>query len=137
MSPAFYAGTVLALQPLYGIQIGLAVGLAFLLRANLPAMVGVQLITNPLTVVPVYGLTYYVGQWASRFVGHPETVSMIGQKAYSLVLGGLLCGLALGCALDLTYRLLAYEAQKHRWHLPRRRPQSESAAPMPPEEHEE
>ena len=42
--PAIYIGCVLTLLPLFGIQIVLAVLLALLFRANLPLLVGIQLI---------------------------------------------------------------------------------------------
>ncbi|MFP4352873.1 MAG: DUF2062 domain-containing protein [Puniceicoccaceae bacterium] len=61
--PAFYAGWVLTLLPLYGLQIGLGFLLALLFRANLMIMVGLQLISNPVTVLPLWYLNYLVGNF--------------------------------------------------------------------------
>ena len=60
--PAIYIGCVLTLLPLFGIQIVLAVLLALLFRANLPLLVGIQLITNPVTVLPLYFAVYQIGR---------------------------------------------------------------------------
>lgn len=59
---ALYAGCILALLPLYGIQLPLAVGLAFLLRANLPLLFSVQFLTNPITVLPAYFTCFQIGR---------------------------------------------------------------------------
>lgn len=61
--PAFYAGWVLTLLPLYGLQIALAFVLALLFRANLMIMVALQLVSNPLTVLPLWYLNYLVGNF--------------------------------------------------------------------------
>ncbi len=61
--PALYAGWVLTLLPLYGLQIGLAFLLALLFRANLMILVGLQLVSNPLTVLPLWYLNYLVGNF--------------------------------------------------------------------------
>jgi uncharacterized protein (DUF2062 family) len=60
--PALYAGCILSLLPIYGIQLPLAVALAFLLKANLPILASLQFITNPLTVLPIYFTAYQVGR---------------------------------------------------------------------------
>jgi len=59
--PAFYVGWVLTLLPLYGLQIILAFCLALLFRANLMIMVALQLVSNPITVLPLWYLNYLVG----------------------------------------------------------------------------
>jgi uncharacterized protein len=131
MTPAFYAGSILALEPVYGFQLILAFVLALVFRANLPVLVGLQFITNPATLW-LYGLTYWVGDFfKGAFVPH-ESATAVGRAAFGLIIGGAVCGLALGLVLDLTYRFLAYEARKHHWHIPRRRPRGDSASPPPP-----
>ena len=60
--PALYAGIILALLPLYGIQLPIAIGLAFLLRANLPILTTTIFITNPFTILPVYFACFQVGR---------------------------------------------------------------------------
>ncbi len=60
--PALYAGCILGLLPLYGIQLPIAVGLAFLLRANLPILFSLQFLTNPITVLPAYFASFQIGR---------------------------------------------------------------------------
>jgi len=60
--PALYAGCILGLLPIYGIQLPLAVLLSFILKANLPILTSLQFITNPITVVPAYFTAYQVGK---------------------------------------------------------------------------
>ena len=60
--PALYAGCILGLLPLYGIQLPIAVGLAFLLKANLPLLVSLQFLTNPITVLPAYFASFQIGR---------------------------------------------------------------------------
>lgn len=121
MTPTIYVGSVLALLPIYGFQIVLGFAAALLIRGNLPGMIGLQMITNPLTVVAIYPTTYVVGTFLLDLTGSDETVGLIGHTAYALVVGGIVCGLALGLVLDLTYRFFRYEAKKHHWKLPRRK----------------
>jgi uncharacterized protein len=60
--PAIYAGCILVLLPLFGIQFILALVLALVLRANLPILAGLQFITNPLTVLPIWFALYQIGR---------------------------------------------------------------------------
>ncbi|PIQ38502.1 MAG: hypothetical protein COW59_01405, partial [Lysobacterales bacterium CG17_big_fil_post_rev_8_21_14_2_50_64_11] len=56
--PALYLGCVLSLLPVYGIQFGLALVFALLVRGNVTVLMGLQLLTNPFTAVPAYLVTY-------------------------------------------------------------------------------
>lgn len=60
--PAIYAGAILTLLPIYGLQIAIAFLLALLLRANLPILVGLQVVSNPLTVIPIWFAAYQIGR---------------------------------------------------------------------------
>lgn len=60
--PAIYIGCILTLMPIYGIQIPLALLLSILLRANLPIAVGLQIVSNPLTVLPIWFAAYQIGR---------------------------------------------------------------------------
>lgn len=62
--PALRVGCILTLLPIYGLQIPLALLLAFLMRANLPILAGLQLITNPFTVLPIWFALYQIGRMA-------------------------------------------------------------------------
>ena len=67
--PAIYAGSILTLMPLYGIQIPSAFLLALLLRANLPIPLGLQVVSNPLTILPIWFAAYQIGQIILSVVG--------------------------------------------------------------------
>ncbi len=67
--PAIYAGSILTLMPVYGIQIPTALVLALLLRANLPILVGLQMVSNPLTAVPLWLADYQVGRTVLGILG--------------------------------------------------------------------
>ncbi len=67
--PAIYAGCILTLLPLYGIQIPLAFLLALLFRANLPILAGLQMVSNPLTVLPIWFAAYQIGRHFLGVIG--------------------------------------------------------------------
>ena len=67
--PAIYAGSILTLMPLYGIQVPTAIILALLLRANLPIIVGLQVVSNPLTVLPIWFAAYQIGRIILSVIG--------------------------------------------------------------------
>ena len=67
--PAIYAGSILTLMPLYGIQVPLAFLLALVLRANMPILVGLQIVSNPLTAVPLWLADYQIGRIILGVVG--------------------------------------------------------------------
>lgn len=67
--PAIYAGSILTLMPLYGIQVPSAFLLALLLRANLPILVGLQIVSNPITVLPMWFAAYQIGRNFLSVVG--------------------------------------------------------------------
>ena len=67
--PAIYVGSILTLMPLYGIQVPTAIILALLLRANLPIIVGLQVISNPLTVLPIWFAAYQIGRIILSVIG--------------------------------------------------------------------
>jgi len=60
--PALYSGCILAFLPLYGLQLPISVGLAFLLKANLPILFSLQFITNPVTLLPIYFACFQIGR---------------------------------------------------------------------------
>jgi uncharacterized protein (DUF2062 family) len=60
--PAIYAGCILTLMPIYGIQLPLAFLLAVTLRANLPILAGLQIVSNPITAIPIWFAGFQVGR---------------------------------------------------------------------------
>ncbi|MGL6290890.1 MAG: DUF2062 domain-containing protein [Silanimonas sp.] len=115
--PSLYAGSVLAFLPLYGLQILLGFGAALGLRGNLTVMVALQMITNPLTIVPVYGFTAWVGLGAMALVGVGAAWPDALRYTNALFVGGVLVGLGFALLADLTWRLLAWEARVFRARL--------------------
>lgn len=60
--PAIYLGCVLTLMPLFGVQFALALVLALLFRANLPLLAGIQMVSNPVTLIPISYTVYQIGR---------------------------------------------------------------------------
>ena len=119
--PALYVGSVLAFMPTYGLQVFLALLAAMVVRANLTVMVALQMITNPLTLAPLYLLTHRVGQVLIALTGYGAADAGVASSVNALVLGGIVVGLVVAVALDLSWRLLAWEARRfaqryQAWH---------------------
>lgn len=84
VTPAIYAGFILTLLPLYGIQILLAFLLALLLRAHLPILLGLQVVSNPITVFPIWYADYQIGRLFLGLVG-VETSKLQQSELYSML----------------------------------------------------
>jgi uncharacterized protein (DUF2062 family) len=131
VTPALYAGCVLALMPLYGVQLTLAVLLAFALRANLPVLFSLQFLTNPFTVLPAYYACFQIGRIFLNLLGietpHLNMAEMqvimnalkAGNWAMNLKylgiiwsitsLGSLILGTFIASVSSAAYKLAAYE----------------------------
>lgn len=105
VSPALYAGCIVAFLPLMGVQIILALGLALVLRANLPIAVGLQAISNPLTIPVLYPIYFFLGRQTMTFFGIGREFHPIMNNLHATFLGGVIVGLLVGAILDLLYRL--------------------------------
>jgi hypothetical protein len=130
---AIYFGSVLSLLPLMGVQLPLAFVLALVARCNFPLAAALQLITNPLSAVPIYGTTYLIGHWITHRLGggsgeydpaaalalieHGDFAGAAGDVLLSLTIGGIVAGLALGVVVDLGWRFLVWEARVFRRKL--------------------
>ncbi len=132
VAPALYAGTILSLLPIFGIQIPLAFLLSLLMRANLPVFVGLQFITNWFTVVPIYYICYQIGRFSLKLVNVDEAALTIEQLREFMEhfahhqwaangqfllhvflvtsLGSLILGVFLGTVFDHLYKLMAWRA---------------------------
>jgi len=128
---AIYAGTILSLLPIYGVQVPIALLLAFLLRANLPILVSLQFITNPLTALPIYYVAYHIGRLFLLFLGHHAPMldrhelhvliegikagewganaAYVGTVWAITALGGLIVGTFVASIGGMLYRLAAHE----------------------------
>lgn len=132
--PALYFGSVLALWPVLGLQLPVALALSVALRANLMVAGVLQLITNPLSAAFVYYLTYQVGKTVLRSLGWgaaeagdsaaplPDEATAVelapaqplpddatwaggfGSVLAAFLVGGTVCGLVLAVVLDVIYR---------------------------------
>ncbi len=118
MTPSFYAGCIIALLPVYGLQIPLAFAAALLFRTNLPVTCGLQVLTNPLTIW-LYFITYRIGDWINQTTNLGPK-SAVGETAFALTVGGIVLGTGLAFVLDMIYRFIAYEAQKHNLNFPKK-----------------
>ncbi len=127
--PALYAGCILTLLPIYGIQLPLALLLALLLRANLPILAGLQLISNPFTVIPIWFALYQIGRHVMSLMGvhalplRKAEVSILidnfnsgawGSNLERILsvfgltsLGALIVGTFFGVASSMLYRLIS------------------------------
>ena len=69
-------GIFVAWSPTIGIQTLIALGLAFLLRANKFLAVTLVWISNPLTLIPIYYPNYLVGNTVISFFRPTHTISV-------------------------------------------------------------
>lgn len=119
VSIALYLGLVIAFLPLVGIQFILAFAAAWALRANLPIIMGTQLITNIATMGPIYFLLNKFGTQIIGLLGLKPLDSSVGQGVYSIVVGGVVAGITIAFALDMAYRFILAHAQNHPINLKR------------------
>ena len=128
-APAIYAGCILTLLPLYGIQIPLAFLLALLLRANLPILAGLQVVSNPITVLPIWYAAYQIGRNFLSVIGFETSPLSRGEVRIMLEnfasgewgthldrlmtvfgitsLGSIIMGTFIGLIATYTYRTVA------------------------------
>lgn len=118
VSVAVFIGIVVAFLPTLG-QMPLAALLALILRANLPISVALCWITNPITIPPMFYLTYEIGRWILQTP--PLEFNMVLSWEWfkgeflqiwkPLLLGSVLTGVFLGCFGYLTMQAFWY------WHV--------------------
>lgn len=77
ISGGLAVGLFVALTPTMGVQMFLAVIVAYFLRVNIPAAVVACWVTNPLTAPLIYPLQYKLGIWLS---GIPRTEELAGYR---------------------------------------------------------
>lgn len=102
--PAILIGSVIAFLPIYGLQLPTVMAIALLLKINLPIIAGLQFVSNPFTLVPIYLANYKVGSWLLGFAGitHPETVTFY-HSLNSTMIGGTVLGSIFGLLLYGAY----------------------------------
>ena len=122
---ALYAGCILTFLPLLGVQIPLAFGMAFLFRANLPVILGLQFLSTPFTVPFIYTAAFFIGDFLLSVFGSEEALNEVGSIAteagflkigvywYAAIsLGGLVIGYFTGFVASLIYRVVAIRASR-------------------------
>lgn len=114
---SLYTGAVVALLPVYGLQLAIGLALAVWLRGNLTVMAALQMVTNPLTLGPIYFGTHQLGALLIGLTGYGEGASATGTHINALVLGGIVAGLGFALALDIAWRVMAWEARRFRGQL--------------------
>lgn len=112
-------GTFCALLPM-PFQMVLAAAGALLLRCNLPLAVALVWLTNPLTMLPVLYVTYFVG---TLLLGEPVadvevSLAWLTQQYTAVFIGSVVVGLVLGLAaamtLDIAWRFVIARRWRHR-----------------------
>ena len=130
MMVAIFLGMVVALMPLVGVQMLVVTVLAvFFLRANLPVLIALQWISNPLTMGPIYYADYQIGIALMEMIGLEPVVNSILQPDYDwaqfkwsdlsglldtfppMLLGGLVLGSFAGVVGVALYKYLAKKAK--------------------------
>jgi uncharacterized protein (DUF2062 family) len=81
MRPAFYAGSILSLLPVMGVQLPLALILSLCLRGNFMVMGGLQFITNPFTAAPIYYATHQLGAKIISVSGFGHSIAIVGPSS--------------------------------------------------------
>ncbi len=131
VAPAFYAGWILTLLPVIGFHTIGAFLLSFVLRTNIMILVGLQAISNPFTLAPLWAFEYYVGRFILKVI-HCEhffqhgfqdagvSLTHKGKAALDIFLtisvGGIVCGVLFAFLSMLIYKMAAKRASQHRLH---------------------
>lgn len=114
-------GVFAGMLPLFGLQIIIAMALAFVVRGNKPIAALSTWVSNPLTYAPIYWLNFQVGWW---IVGKPildihalnswQTALTQGGLAASILMLGSLWMAAILSALTygISLRLVPYLKQR-------------------------
>lgn len=76
MVPAIYAGSVITILPLQGVQIPLSFLAAILFKANLPVIVALQFLSNAFTLPFIYALDYYIGDYLLSFFAKKNIINV-------------------------------------------------------------
>jgi len=140
---AIYLGWIIALIPMYGLQMIFAFILSLFFRANCFVAIAMQWITNPLTIPPILYVQYKVGAFVMEKVflstytpeqnfaellktsGFESLLSEITEfatmkhLALSVLIGGLILSIVCAFITDIIYRMWAnHFAKKHNINTP-------------------
>jgi len=97
VGPAILLGSIVAFLPIFGIQLITVMAIAIILKVNLPVIAGLQFISNPLTLAPIYLANYKVGKWLLDSAGvHFESGNGLLSGLNSTMVGGIVLGSLFG-----------------------------------------
>ena len=106
VAPAILLGSIIAFLPIFGIQLITVMAIAIILKVNLPVIVGLQFISNPLTLAPIYLANYKVGKWLLQSVGFDlEAGNGLWLGMNSTMLGGIVIGSLFGLVAYSVYQI--------------------------------
>ncbi len=88
-------------------QILLAAVAAVVLRVNLPVAAAGTLITNPLTVPPIYYAAYHLGAWTTGTSATVSSVSLADSASIFASLGAIGTPLFAGLAITATFAAIS------------------------------
>ena len=104
--PAILIGSVIAFLPIYGVQLPTVMAIALMMKINLPILAGLQFVSNPLTLVPIYLANYKVGSWILGWFGLTlAEANAIFFSMKSTVIGGAVLGMLFGLVVYGAYIL--------------------------------
>lgn len=104
--PAILIGSVVAFLPIYGVQLPIVMGIAMLMKINLPILAGLQFVSNPFTLIPIYLANYKVGSWILGWFGLSlAEANAIFFSMKSTVIGGAVLGTLFGLIVYVAYIL--------------------------------
>lgn len=125
IKPALFWGMIVSFSPLVGIQMLVVFFLALLLRANLPLIVALQWISNPLTMGPIYFSDYKIGCIVLELIGFHVEENLLLSRNYDwgdfrfedllalldtfppMFIGGGIIGVFFGVLSVFSYNLMA------------------------------
>lgn len=112
IAAGFAVGVFISFTPFFGLHTPLAIAAAFLFRLNKVTCVTGAWVNTPLTVVPILGVSHFVGQQIMGTPREPFTLdslawSSLEPYAESLIIGSSIIGfIAATIAYFLCYRLV-------------------------------
>ncbi len=122
---ALFWGVWISMLPIVGVQMIVVFFVSLIVRANLPLIVALQWISNPLTMGPIYFADYKIGMTLLKLVGidYPENRLLSPQYDWAefsykellrlldtfppMLLGGSVIGVFLGVLSVFLYKILS------------------------------
>lgn len=128
--PALFWGVWIAMLPIVGIQMLVVFVLALIVRANLPVIIALQWISNPLSMGPIYFADYQIGMVFFKLLGINYEANKIlspdydwGDFSFSdlqalldtfppMLVGGSIIGISLGVVSVFLYKVVSKTYKK-------------------------